>query len=96
MKIFNYDITLKNIGAFVQGKGRLMFENLGFDLEDHIKEQIVWRESKALPECINNEVCKCGCDIPDLFYADKACEFGCYPKLMNKEEWEQYKKDENI
>ena len=99
MKLFNYDITLKNIKSYIQGKSRLLVKKYGAEfiqLEEHIQEQIVWREKLALPECIKNKQCYCGCDMPDMLYADKTCERNCYPEMMNKETWENYKKQNNI
>lgn len=100
MKIGKYDLTLSNINAFIQGKTRMLVEKYGnefFPLETHIKEQIVWRESVANKECLSNKECKCGCPLPDMFFADKTCEDKCYPVMMSLEEWEAFKlnKDEN-
>jgi len=91
MKIGKYNFTLNNVKAFIQGKTRMLVNKYGnefFSLEPHIKEQIVWRESQANSFCLNNNECKCGCPLPDLFFADKTCEDGCYPVMMNSEEWE--------
>ena len=99
MKIGKYDITLANIGSFVQGKTRFLVDRYGgefFSLEEHIKEQVLYRESLANKECVNNKVCKCGCEIPGLFYADKTCEDGCYPVVMDKETWDKFKNDNNV
>lgn len=64
----------------------------------HIFEQVEWRKEQVMeksPECMFNAECKvCGCKIPDLFYADKACsnvENPCYPTLMSKDKWINYK-----
>lgn len=95
MKIGKYNITFKNIKAYAQGNYRLFLDK--FDkLDSHIKEQVIYRESIADPECKAIGECKCGCPIPDLFYADKTCEDSCYPVLMNKSEWNKYKQDNNI
>jgi hypothetical protein len=59
-------------------------------LPPHIQEQVVYRaensKCSALPECT-----VCGCAIPGLFYADKACQGGCYPKMMSEQEWNTFK-----
>lgn len=99
MKIGKYNITLSNIGSYIQGKTRMLVQKYGnefFSLDDHIKEQIVWRETVANKFCLDNKECKCGCPLPDMFFADKTCEDGCYPVMMNKEEWEVYKANNNI
>ncbi len=94
MKIWKYEVTLSNIGAFVQGKTRKLIDRYGgkfFSLESHIKEQVVWRETVANKECVNNKECKCGCTIPDLLYSNKSCPDNCYPEMMDKEAWEKFK-----
>lgn len=99
MKIGKYDITLANIGSFVQGKTRLLVDRYGGEfiaLEEHIKEQVLYRESVANKECLQKKVCKCNCEIPGLFYADKTCEDGCYPEMMNKNDWEEFKRTKNV
>jgi len=95
MKIGRFNITLKNIKAYIQGKSRLFIKKYGADfikLEEHIQEQIIWREERALPECIEKGQCiSCGCDMPDMLYSDKSCERKCYPEMMDKETWEKFK-----
>lgn len=39
---------------------------------------------------------ECGCDIYDLSFQRKGCEGSCFPKRMFKEEWEEFKKKNNI
>ena len=66
----------------------------------HIQEQFIYRMflvDLSSPQCINNKACKiCGCDTPQLFFAKKACDGGCYPELMNLKDWTEYKKSKNI
>ncbi len=85
------DITIKNIKSFLQGYIRSIILNR----LTHVYEQVeirINRVNKISPECIANGKCKhCKCTTPELFYADKGCELGCYPKLMNKQEWNTYK-----
>ena len=99
MKLFGYDITLNNIKSFIQGNTRYLIEEFGGDfiqLEQHIQEQIIYRKSLANKECIELGVCKCNCAIPELFYADKQCEDKCYPLMMNKLIWNNYKQNMNL
>jgi hypothetical protein len=90
------DINLKNIKAYVQGNLRYLTEQYGpefLKMEPHIREQVMFRMDIANPECKKAKSCiKCGCDTPQLFYADKQCGGECYPKMMNKEEWKNYQK----
>jgi len=45
---------------------------------------------KSSPECIMNGSCKvCGCTTPDLFFADKACEGGCYARIITRRDWKE-------
>jgi hypothetical protein len=62
----------------------------------HIKEQVAKRKEdikEKSPECWLKEECFCGCDINFLVYQPDACEEKnkCFPKLMNKKEWEDFK-----
>lgn len=65
----------------------------------HIREQIIWREKLvkfASPECWEKGHCiQCGCIIKEKIKADMGCENPpyCYPKMMSKTEWKNYKKD---
>ena len=95
MKIGKYNITLKNIKAYIQGNYRLLSERFG-KLDTHIKEQVIYRDTVADLECKRIGECKCGCPLPDLYYADKTCEDSCYPELMDKDTWEKFKTDNNI
>jgi hypothetical protein len=94
MKIGKYDYNLKNIKSFIQANIRMFVEKHGLDfigLDPHIQEQITFRESVANKECLKNGYCKCNCILPDMFYADKTCEDQCYPPMLNKKEWEEFK-----
>lgn len=42
-------------------------------------------------ECYNRGSCiKCGCEVPALQMANKACDNNCYPPMMNKSQWDQF------
>ncbi len=66
----------------------------------HIDEQSIWRLDQIKeksPECIQHLHCiMCGCDIKEKSFESKGCDEGCYPEMMGKEEWEKYKKENNI
>lgn len=94
MKIGKYDITVKNIWSYMQGNWRILLEKYGpafANLNEHIKEQIAFRELVSNKECIAKGECKCACPIPDLYYADKMCEDECYPEMMNDDDWSKFK-----
>ena len=63
-------------------------------IRKHIREQIKWRTGQVSQECWEAGECqKCGCDIPQLLYANKSCGGKCYPPMMNKKDWSNYGKD---
>lgn len=66
----------------------------------HIQEQFLYRiwlvKNKSI-ECLELKHCKlCGCDTPELFFANKTCKGNCYPAFMSLHEWEQFKKTNNV
>jgi len=85
-------ITPSNIKAFIEGYTKLAFDGL-IGLPTHLQEQIVYRASKC-PDCVKAKECKhCGCSVPGKFYVTKSCNKGeRFPDLMEKDEWETYKK----
>lgn len=83
-------MRLSDIYYFAQGYGRYFLVRLfGWRvLRQHIAEQIVARSMSADRVCARNGRCKiCGCHTPALFYADKACDKPCYPKMMGRRKW---------
>jgi hypothetical protein len=81
---------IKNAYAYFQGNLRY-FAYTFFSkslLPKHIRQQIETRFFRADIECITNEVClQCGCDMPQLLFANKSCGGNCYPKIVDKKEW---------
>jgi predicted nucleic acid-binding Zn ribbon protein len=70
------------------------------DNPKHIDEQSIWRLSQVKeksPECIQHLHCViCGCDIQEKSFENNGCDEGCYPPMMNKEDWENFKKSNQI
>ncbi len=68
----------------------------------HIKEQILWRREQVKdksPMCwIEGHCIQCGCEIMGKTKADMGCENEpyCYPEMMGKKEWQEFKKTNNI
>lgn len=91
-------VNIKNVGSFLQGYARMFTDAFGL-LEDHKKEQVVWRSRQA-KECMDAKHCTyCGCSTPGKFYSDGACEDPvkkCYPEMMNAEDWEVFKQINSI
>ena len=90
-------LNIKHIWAVIQSKIRGIFPKRA-----HIKEQIIWRRGQVAilsPECWKQGHCiQCGCEIIPKTIANMACENEpyCYPSMMNKKEWKQFKKDNKI
>lgn len=94
-------ITLRNIYAVIQAFFRRARRNMGgMDIPSYIYEQIIWRRTQVMsksPECWTSGHCiECGCEILGKTMEDRACDGGCYPEMMPRKSWEQYKKDNNI
>jgi len=68
----------------------------------HIREQIEWRilqVKEKSPKCWEEGNCiQCGCEIKGKVKADIGCdnEPFCYPQMMRKKQWKQYKSDKAI
>jgi hypothetical protein len=87
----------------VQATQRKTLQMAGFDLGQHMWEQIIWRRFQVAtksPECWNKGFCKeCGCEILGKTMEDRSCsnlEDPCYPEMMPAEVWTLYKKHYNI
>lgn len=80
-----YDYLLGNYRQF-------MYYNFPFMLRKHIIEQYEWRLKIMNQTCLNNGECiKCGCQTPNLQFANKACEGACYPPMVSKKLWNKIK-----
>lgn len=93
---------------YIQGSGRTeLYENSNLEwlLRTHIREQFEWRRDVAAKPCFLAKECQCcGCSTPSLFFADKPCSVSkdpycqnqgmtqCYPKMMGRKEWNEFKK----
>lgn len=90
------DINLKNIKAFFEGNARMLGDNFGI-VDKHIQEQVAYRATLC-GDCLEAGKCKvCGCKVPGKFYVKQSCNNGdIFPDLMSKEEWEEFKIENNI
>lgn len=88
-------LTIQNVKNFAQGTFRLAEMELGL-LDQHILEQAAYRESLC-PDCAEAGKCVgCGCSVPGRWFSDPSCSKNRYPAIMEIDQWEQYKKDNNI
>lgn len=104
--------TFRNIWAVIQAFFRKQKRIIsGFELDEHIYEQIVWRRTQVMtksPQCWHLGSCKvCGCEILGKTMEDRACAVSehsdilkkrdpCYPAMMTASEWSKYKISKNI
>lgn len=90
-------LDLRHIWAVIQSWVRSLLPT-----PKHIKEQIIWRRGQVAlksPECWKQGHCiQCGCFIIGKTAADMGCENEpfCYPEMMKKKEWKDYKKANDI
>lgn len=72
----------------------------------------MYRSTQAVGCLLNGTCLSCGCITPDLFMANKACSLEgyeksvrkklvgsdkvCYPKMMGRKEWKEFKLKNNI
>lgn len=89
------DITPQSVYNYFQAQYR---KTLGFNnLEVHIREQIIYRSK--ISACASLEHCSfCGCPMEELIYGNDSCKNTppCFPKMMNKEEWLEFTKTNNL
>lgn len=102
-------INLKNIKRFLQGWIRYIIYKLSkikylknvtdelLTLPAHKEEQFKYRLQIMDSQCLTQGYCKiCGCKTPQLQMSDESCEGNCYPVMLNKEDWEKFKKENSI
>lgn len=81
-------LTLRNIWAVLQSYFRRSVK-----IPKYIQEQKDFRETQVDPVCKAQGFCRlCGCDLEGKLFEDRACDGFCYPDMMTKEVWKEYKK----
>lgn len=90
-------ITPKKIFHFFQGNIKMLGDQLNI-LPLHEKEQVMYRAQICKDDCIILGYCKyCGCNVPGKLYVSESCNNGeLFPNIMNMEEWEKFKIQNNI
>lgn len=95
MKLLRFEYSLADIVDYFRGNIRykLYYSHMNNLLPKHIKEQIDFRINLMMDkECYNRGSCKmCGCTTTNLQMANKPCEGHCYPQLVDKESWYDFK-----
>jgi hypothetical protein len=90
-------ITLTNIKDFVSGNIRMFGDRFNL-LEEHVKEQIIYRDKICASTCgVAGKCVQCGCSYPGKLYVYKSCNEGKrFPDIMETKEWFKFKEDNNI
>lgn len=90
-------ITFEKVIQYVEGNLKMLGDQFGI-APNHICEQVLFRHEICKDDCVKYGYCiNCGCSIPGKFYVTKSCNDGeRFPDLMGAEEWEAYKKENNI
>ncbi len=91
-----HKITLKNIKAYIEGNTQMTLDGLGLK-PDYYKEQIAYRMLQCR-DCMSKGECSyCGCSVPGKLYVTQSCNNGKrFPDLMDEEDWNKYKEDNDI
>lgn len=95
MQIISGEKSAKDIWHYLLGNYRysLYYSSYKNLIRKHILEQIEFRVKNMDQQCFNDGECKlCGCSTIALQMANKACDKPCYPTMMNKKEWEMFKR----
>ena len=89
-------ITIKNIKSYLEGNTQLALERLHIQPQ-HIREQIAYRRLLCKDDCAIQGTCiKCGCEFKGKTSVVESCNPERFPNLMPKQEWEQFKIDNDI
>lgn len=89
-------ITLSNIKQYIEGNTQLVLENLNLQ-PDHLKEQIAYRRLICKDDCaVEGKCIKCGCEFLGKTSVKQSCNSDRFPDLMDKENWDKYKIENNI
>lgn len=90
------DITIGKVQSFIQGYSRYYYDNI-FGMPSWIKEQVFFRLFTCKDSCLITGACKkCTCPTIKKAYATASCNEEEFPDLMPAQEWEDYKKANNI
>ena len=90
------EITLSNIKSYLEGNGQRILEELKLQPK-HIQQQIAYRRLLCNNDCaVQNKCIKCGCDFKGKTSVQQSCNPERFPDLMSKNDWNKFKKDNNI
>lgn len=91
-------INIPNIKAYITGHVRyaLYYSRFKWLLNISTRDQIDFRIKLMNKSCYENGSCvKCGCKTTHLQMANKSCDKPCYPPIMNKRQWLDFRIGKN-
>ncbi len=85
-------ITLSNVRSFIRGHANMYLDKLG-RYPEHKQEQILYRLSLCVKDCVPANACKyCSCPPKKKVYDPVSCNKGArFPDMLNEEDWKTYK-----
>lgn len=87
---------LKTITEFVQANYDYYKDKL-IGTPNYIKEQVLYRLSQCKDDCVVYGKCIiCNCATEKKSWSQTSCNPDRFPDRMNKEQWEQFKKENGI
>lgn len=97
MKYKGQKITLSKVKSFLEGNTKFILDEFKL-LPLYYKEQVVWRASLCKDTCLKTGACEyCGCPAHKKIYVEQSCNGGeKFPDLMTKENWTEFKKENDI
>ena len=94
-KLLKGEIPLSDVYYYFQGhlREKLYYSKCKFLIRKHIQEQFEYRMKVMDKDCYLAGQCKiCECSIPALTFCNKVCYGSCYPVMMSKSNWNNFKK----
>lgn len=92
------EVSTEDIINFVEGNlNYLRSLSNFFKLDYHIREQAIYR-SYLCRDCLDAGYCKiCNCMTPHMFYSPRKVDSdNKWSAMLTKDQWETFKKDNNI
>ena len=88
---------INKVFQFIEGNLKMLGDKLDL-ISEHEREQVFYRSEICKNDCVKYGYCiQCGCDLPGKFYVKKSCNKGTrFPDIMDEEDWNEYKKKNNI
>jgi hypothetical protein len=87
-----------NVRDFIEGNYMMWKDQLrNSGIAKHYKEQAIYRALLCRPCLVNGRCVECGCKTPNMFFSiNKEDSQKKWGKMLEAEEWEAFKKDNDI